>query len=233
MAPNMAVIMAVIMAGADGVLLRAIARGALILGVFAVVGTVLVAGSYQLTRERIQANEREALLKRLHQVIPEVSYDNDLFGDVIEVHAPELLGTVRPVTIYRARKDGRVTAAVLTPVAPDGYNGRIELLVGVRPDGRVSGVRVLSHAETPGLGDGIEVERSDWMRGFRGRSLGDPPATRWQVKRDGGVFDQFTGATITPRAVVGAVRRTLEYVAKNEQWLFASAEEPPTEAKKQ
>ncbi len=223
---------AMIMAGADGTLLRSISRAALILGVFAVVGTVLVAGSYMLTRERIEANEREALLKRLHQVIPEVSYDNDLFADVVEVHSPQLLGTERPVTVYRARKGGRVTAVVLTPVAPDGYNGRIRLLVGVRPDGRVSAVRVLSHAETPGLGDAIEVERSDWIRDFRGRSLGNPPASRWRVKRDGGVFDQFTGATITPRAVVGAVRRTLKYVEKNEQWLFA-AEEPPTEAMKQ
>lgn len=224
--------MARVMAGADGTLLRSVIRAAVTLGVFAVVGTVLVAGSYVLTRERIEANEREALLKRLHQVIPEVSYDNDLFADVIEVRSPELLGTQQPVTVYRARMGERVTAAVLTPVAPDGYNGRIRLLVGVLPDGRVSGVRVLSHSETPGLGDAIEVERSDWIRDFRGRSLGNPPATRWRVKRDGGVFDQFTGATITPRAVVGAVRRTLKYVARNEQWLFG-AEEPPTEAMKQ
>lgn len=204
---------------AESPVLRSMARGALILGVFAVVGTLLVAGSYLLTRDRIAANEREALLRRLHQVAPPATHDNDLFADVIEVSDPRL-DPRGPVSVYRARRDGQVVSVVLTPVAPDGYNGRIRLLVGVRRDGSVSGVRVLAHRETPGLGDAIEVERSDWVRQFKGRALGDPPRERWAVKRDGGVFDQLTGATITPRAVVAAVRRTLEYVVAHRERLF-------------
>ena len=215
--------------GTRRVLLRSVAGAALILGAFAVVGTGLVAGSHLLTRERIAANERAALLRSINQVIPPGGYDNDPLQDLTRVSAPALLGTPRRVPVYRVRRDGAIRAVVLTPVAPDGYNGRIRLLVGVRADGRISGVRVLSHRETPGLGDAIELERSDWIRGFRGKSLGDPPAEKWAVKRDGGAFDQLTGATITPRAVVAAVRRTLEYVARHHEELFETAGETAAE----
>ena len=124
--------------------------------------------------------------------------------------------------MYRARREGRPVAAVLTAVAPDGYNGAIRLLVGVRRDATVAGVRVVSHRETPGLGDFIEAEKSDWVAQFEDRSLGDPPAERWRVRRDGGAFEALTGATITPRAVVGAVRKALIYFRDRREALFAA-----------
>src|SRR5690606_4959952 len=120
-----------------------------------------------------------------------------------------MLGTTQPVTVYRAFRGGEPVAALFNSVAPDGYSGEIRLLVGVRVDGSLSGVRVLSHKETPGLGDPIEVRHSDWITRFSGLSLENPPFERWKVRRDGGDFDQFTGATITPRAVVKATRNTL------------------------
>jgi electron transport complex protein RnfG len=121
-------------------------------------------------------------------------------------------------------------AAVFSVVARGGYAGDIELLVGVRADGRVAGVRVVEHHETPGLGDGIEADKSDWIRGFDGRSLGDPPREDWAVRRDGGDFDQFTGATITPRAVVEAVRDTLIYFEDHRDQVFAQNRQNPGEA---
>lgn len=202
---------------------RAAGIAALVLALFALVGTGLVAAGYELTRERIAANERAALLRNLHAVVAPEEHDNDLFRDVVLVHDPVLLRSEDPLPVYRARRGGDPVAALLTPVAPDGYNGDIRLIVGVYRDGTLAGVRVLSHRETPGLGDAIEVERSDWILGFRGRSLGDPKPAQWAVRRDGGVFDQFTGATITPRAIVAAVKRALEYFAAHRNALFAAA----------
>ena len=135
-------------------------------------------------------------------------------------HLRNALGTQQAVPVYRAFRNGEPVAALLTPVAPNGYSGEIRLLVGIYADGRVAGVRVLGHKETPGLGDAIEIERSDWITSFAGRSLGNPPLEDWKVKRDGGVFDQFTGATITPRAVVQAVRKTLLYFERHRDELF-------------
>jgi electron transport complex protein RnfG len=116
-------------------------------------------------------------------------------------------------------------AAVLASIAPDGYAGTIKLLVGINYDGSIAGVRVVSHKETPGLGDAIEAERSDWILGFNGHSLREPGEERWKVKKDGGIFDQFSGATITPRAIVAAVHNTLSYYQNNREALFAAAEE--------
>lgn len=203
--------------------LRHILVTALLLFLFAAIGTGLVAFTFDNTHERIAANEREALLRNLHVLVPPERHDNDIFTDTIEVTDPDLLGTPRPVTVYRARKDGRPVAAILAPVAPDGYSGEIRLLVAIEADGRLAGVRVAGHRETPGLGDAIEAARSDWILGFEGRSLGDPDEKGWAVKKDGGVFDQFTGATITPRAVVKAVKKALVYFDRNRQTLFAEA----------
>ena len=198
----------------------------LFLFLFAIVGTAFVAFTYEATAERIADNERAALLRRLREIIPPEMHDNDLYHDTIEVRDRALLGTDAPVTVYRVRKGGRPIAVVLTAVAPDGYSGTIKLLIGILFDGTVVGVRVVAHHETPGLGDAIEVERSDWIIRFSGRSLGNPAPERWKVKRDGGVFDQFTGATITPRAVVNAVRLALVYFSRHETQLFA--ENTPT-----
>jgi len=142
-----------------------------------------------------------------------------LAQDTIQVQA-EALGSDEPLTVYRARKAGEPVAAILTVVAPNGYNGSIRLLVGIRRGGSLAGVRVLSHKETPGLGDAVEAQRSDWLEQFPGRALGDPPLEDWKVKRDGGAFDQLTGATVTPRAIVQAVRRALVYFDEHKQALF-------------
>ncbi|MCW9088054.1 MAG: electron transport complex subunit RsxG [Gammaproteobacteria bacterium] len=204
--------------------------GALILGLFAVTGTALVALTQKGTAERIAENERQALLENLHQVVPPALHDNDLYSDTIKVHDP-LLGTNKPVTVYRARQGGQPVAAVIASITPDGYGGDIKLLVGIRYNGTLSGVRVIGHKETPGLGDAIEAERSDWILGFSGRSLVDPAEPQWKVKKDGGVFDQFTGATITPRAVVQAVYSTLRYYQKHREKLYASGAASPEEEK--
>jgi len=197
-------------------------RSGLLLAAFAVVGGSLVALSHEGTRERIAANERAALLRSLHAVIKPGEHDNDIFEDVIRVQSLAWLGTKDPVAVYRARKQGQPVAAVLTPTAPDGYNGNIRLLVGVYYDGTLSGVRVVAHQETPGLGDALDERRSEWIFGFAGRSLTDPEPDLWKVKRDGGVFDQFTGATISPRAVVAAIYRALKYFEANRDELFAT-----------
>jgi len=201
----------------------AMLRAALTLGLFAAVGVFLVALTHAGTRDRIAEVERQALLRNLHAVIRPEAHDNDPTADVIEVQDPLFLGAEGPVPVYRARLAGQPVAAILTPVAPDGYAGAIRLIVAVYYDGTVAGVRVLSHRETPGLGDLLEERRSPWITRFAGCSLGDPPAEQWKVKRDGGAFDQFTGATITPRSVVKAVRHTLEYVRAHRETLFAPA----------
>jgi electron transport complex protein RnfG len=206
--------------------LRHILITGILLFLFAVVGATMVAFTFDATEERIAANERALLLRSLNELIPHERHDNDLFADVIEVTDASLLGTDEPVPVYRARKDGRNVAAVLAPVAPDGYGGAIKLLVCVTLDGTLCGVRVVAHKETPGLGDAIEAERSDWILGFTGKSLTDPPEKQWRVERDGGVFDQFTGATITPRAVVKAVRKTLVYFRQHRAQLFRPAPVP-------
>lgn len=197
--------------------------GALILGLFSVVGTGLVALTHEGTAERIAENERLALLRSLYQLVPPERFDNDIYGDLITVEDKDLLGSQNGVNIYRARKGGQPVAAVINSIAPDGYNGTIKLLVGIYYDGTLAGVRVVNHKETPGLGDGIEAERSDWVLGFDGRSLDNPDSSAWGVKKDGGVFDQFTGATITPRAVVKAVYNTLRYYHQHREVIFATS----------
>lgn len=191
---------------------------AAILGGFAVLGVGLVSATYEATKERIAHNERLSLLRKLQAIVPANTVDNDMVTDRIKIHEPEL-GT-HTTYVYRGRKNGEPVAAVLTPVVPDGYSGPIKLLVAVRVDGTLGGVRVVSHKETPGLGDKIEEERSDWIFGFTGKSLQNPAEDQWGVKRDGGVFDQFTGATITPRSIVKTVKRTLLYVQNQGDKLY-------------
>ncbi|NNJ64576.1 MAG: electron transport complex subunit RsxG [Xanthomonadales bacterium] len=195
------------------------ARAALSLGLVAVIGTLLLTGVDALTRERIAQQERRVLLEQLGQIVP-VRFDNEPLDDRFTFRAEPWFPKGQQVTAYRARLAGEPVAVVLRFLAVNGYNGNISLLAGINYDGSLRGVRVVSHRETPGLGDGIEAEKSDWVRSFEGKSLGRPPLERWAVRRDGGDFDQFTGATITPRAVVEAVRRALEYHAVNREALF-------------
>lgn len=204
--------------------LRSMFLSTALLALFAVVGTGLVAFVHDSTKERIAANERAVLLRRLHEIMPDSRYDNDILADVMMVSDDALDPSLHPRPVYLAWKNGTPVGSVLTAVAPDGYNGEIKILVGAYIDDTVSGVRVVAHRETPGLGDDIDIRRSDWILGFEGRSLGNPPEERWKVKRDGGDFDQFTGATITPRAVVAAVRRALLYFREHKDPLFADRE---------
>lgn len=211
------------------VMLRHILRAAGLLMGFAMIGTSLVAVTLSVTKERITANEEAALLNNLNDLVPAHRYDNALLADTLHIVSPESLGTTQPVTVYRAYQDQKPVALFATPVAPNGYSGPIKLLVGVYADGALAGVRVLNHRETPGLGDAIEIERSDWIRAFEGKTLANPPLRKWTVEKDGGVFDQFTGATVTPRAVVRAVRRFLVYFEKNQDYLFSAQKSLPGE----
>jgi len=195
-------------------------RSALALGLVAMIGTALLAGVNQLTRERIEAQERRSVLEQLEQLVGAERYDNAMHEDQISLQGVAGFATGQEITVYRARMAGEPVAVIMKLTTDEGYNGRIGLLVAVNADGSVSGVRVTSHKETPGLGDGIELPKSDWILGFNGRSLLHPAPAGWAVKRDGGVFDQFTGATITPRAVVDAVRNCLEYFSAHRDALF-------------
>lgn len=204
---------------------RQMFRAAAILGGFAVLCAGLVGLTNEETRDRIAANEKAALLRSLHELIPANSHNNDIYQDSIAVQSKEWLGSKAPVMVYRARMNNEPVAAVIAAEAPDGYSGTIKLLVAVRYNGELAGVRVVTHKETPGLGDYIEAERSDWIRQFDGRSLDNPVEKLWQVKKDGGEFDQNTGATISPRAVVKAVHHALKYYNDHRDELFAAAEE--------
>ena len=196
------------------------ARPVLTLALLAAVLTAIVVLIANVTRNRIVHNEQAWIQQRLDALVAPATHDNDLLTDSIAVTAPDLLGTSQPVRIYRARSGGAPVAAVIRAIAPDGYRGPIELLVAVGRDGRLIGVQVIRHNETPGLGDAFESRDVHWLDKFRGRSLTDPPTQRWTVRRDGGDFDAFTGATITPRAIIKAVRNALEYYQRNSQRIY-------------
>ncbi|TVO75224.1 electron transport complex subunit RsxG [Sedimenticola selenatireducens] len=195
----------------------------ILLALFATAGTALVAVTNDLTADKIAANEREALLRSLVALVPAESIDNDIVTDTQIAHQKDLLGSDETL-VYLGRKQGKPVAAVFSSVVPNGYSGPIKLLVAVRTDGTLGGVRVVSHKETPGLGDKVEENRSDWIYSFNGKSLSNPEYTRWKVKKDGGDFDQFTGATITPRAIVNAVKNTLMYFDRHGESLFMDRE---------
>ncbi len=196
---------------------------------FASFGATLVGLTFNQTEDDILYNEKLTLLKKLNNIIPAQSYDNDLLLDTITLKPDTLLGTEEDTLAYRARKNGQNIAVVFSTIAPNGYNGPIHLLVGIKADGQLAGVRVVKHRETPGLGDVVSISHSNWILGFDGKSLSQPDEKGWKVKRDGGEFDQFTGATITPRAVVKAVHNALLYFDKNQNMLFSG---PPVKAKK-
>jgi electron transport complex protein RnfG len=200
-----------------------IAVAAVLLSLFSVAGAGLVAVTHAVTAERIAQNERQALLDRLTVLVPADRVTNDMATDTLVVSDRERLGSER-TTVYRARAGDAPVALILTAVVPDGYAGPINLLVAVLADGTLGGVRVVSHKETPGLGDKIEEQRTDWIHGFAGKSLANPDPSHWKVKRDGGDFDQFTGATVTPRAIVKAVKNTLLYVRDKGTVLYAPAD---------
>lgn len=198
-------------------------RAILAVAAVAVCAAALISGSHQISAERIERNVAERQLRSLHEVLDPFLYDNDLVGTRVWVIDPDLLGTTDPVQVFLATRDGEPAAAIFAAVAPRGYNGAIDLLVGVDAAGVIQGVRVTDHRETPGLGDQIEIAISGWVTGFDGTSLSDPPLPQWAVAADGGRFDAFTGATVTPRAVVQAVRDTLVYFDEHQAELFERA----------
>jgi len=205
--------------------MKSMLRSAAALGLVAITGTTLLTGVDFLTADRIAAQERRVILEQLGQIIPD-QYDNQLLDDRFSFSDEHYFPNGQTVIAYRARLQGEPRAVVLKFNAVKGYNGNITLLAGINPDGSLRGVRIISHKETPGLGDAIETEKSDWALNFSGKSLTHPEVEKWAVKRDGGQFDQFTGATITPRAVVDAVRLALEYFTAHRDYLFDTAAEP-------
>ena len=190
------------------------------LWLFAVIGTTFVAVTEETTRTKIEDNERVVLLRNLNALLPAEELDNDIVSDTTTVSASALLVTEDNTIVYRARLQGEPIAAIFNSIAPNVYSGKINLLVGVYADGSVAGVRAVKHSETPGLGDAIETQKSDWIFSFNNRSLNSPTPSKWLVKKDGGDFDQFTGATITPRAIVKAVKNTLLYYQQNTDRIF-------------
>lgn len=213
-------------------LAQSIRRNAVGLGLFAIITGGTIAVTQVMTAERIEEQAARAEAKALFEIIPENQHDNDLLSDTVKLPADNRLNSNDPVTVWVARREGRPTGLIMPVVAPDGYSGDIHLLVGVDLQGKVLGVRVTSHKETPGLGDRIETKKSDWIHSFTGRSIGDPEPRRWNVKKNGGVFDQFTGATITPRAVVKAVQRSLIYFRKHRSDIRDILNEPASPRRK-
>jgi len=192
---------------------------AVFLGIFTIAGTAIVAFTYDKTQQRIADNKRDYTLRKLHELISPTMHDNDLNTDVIKVKDP-LLARDAEMTVYRARKNNQPVAAIIECIAPDGYSGNIRLLVAINYNGKLAGVRVTEHLETPGLGDAIEANKSDWIYIFKDKSLEQPTSEHWRVRRDGGEFDQITSATITSRAIVKVTHNVLKYFKENRENLF-------------
>jgi electron transport complex protein RnfG len=198
-------------------------RTLLTLALIGLIAAALLAGVHELTDERIADQAERRALATLNRLVSPDRYDNRLLDDRIRV---TIAGLESPSIIYRARADGEPVALLADVTTADGYSGDIRLLVGLRPDGELIGVRVLEHRETPGLGDRIERDRSDWIEQFAGRSLGDPPGEQWAPDRRGGAFDTLSSATITSAAVIDAVARVLEWFEANRDNVFETASEP-------
>ncbi len=197
----------------------AISKNTKILALFAIACTAIVGLVSELTKERIKQQEQQHLLRTLHSIIEPSRYDNNIANDCIMMSSPEL-GSEKVQTAYLARKSGKVVAVAMTSTAPKGYNGNIDFIMAINNDGSVSGVRVLQHQETPGLGDKVELKKSNWITSFTGKRILSEDDNRWAVTKDNGMFDQFTGATITPRAVVNGVKNSLNYFTKNKDSLL-------------
>ena len=198
---------------------KSMLRAGALLGIFAIIATALVAFTNIATRERINEAKREYTLRKLNELVPPQLHDNELDQDIIHVTDP-LLDKTNEVTIYRAQKDSQIVAVILQCVAPDGYSGRITLLVAIDQTGKLIGVRATEHKETPGLGDAIDTSKSDWIHRFKDKSLQNPGEKNWRVRRDNGEFDQITSATITSRAVVKATYNALRYFEANKDELL-------------
>jgi electron transport complex protein RnfG len=198
-------------------------KTAMVMIAFTIVGTLSLAIIQRTTEAPISKAEAEVRMGLFTQILVPELYDNDLLQDEIKLSAGGELGNRDETSIYRARLKDKPTAVILEATAPDGYSGDIKLLVAIKADGEISGVRVLTHKETPGLGDYIDISHSEWIKQFDGQSLVKRNDEAWFVKKDGGQFEFTTGATITPRAVVKAVHKVLKFYSKNQQAIFETA----------
>ena len=207
---------------------------ALTMVVFALIGTALLAYVFNITREPIEKSEAEARLALFRQILPDEHYygdpksqdDDSLLKNIVEITPNDLLGNKTPSKAYIARQDHKFAAVILEAIAHDGYSGDIKLLIAIRADGTVGGVRVLAHKETPGLGDYIDIAHGNWIKLFDNESVEKTPAEQWKVKKDGGKFDYMVGATITPRAVVKAVAKALQFYEQNQLMLQQKQVQP-------
>ncbi|MBU1393997.1 MAG: electron transport complex subunit RsxG [Gammaproteobacteria bacterium] len=196
-------------------------KNGFLLALFALICTGLVAAVNQQTVDKIKQQEQQELMRVLHQLIPDEMHDNELTAQCTLLQDKDALGTDSPMPAYIATRAGKPVAIAIEAIAPDGYNGNIKLIVGIKTTGEVLGVRTLAHQETPGLGDKIDLRKSNWVTQFVGKVLGSADDKQWLVKKDGGDFDQFTGATITPRAYVKAVKNAVGYFNNNQAQIFS------------
>ncbi|OYY50362.1 MAG: electron transport complex subunit RsxG [Methylophilaceae bacterium 17-44-8] len=203
-------------------IIRHASKTAITLMAFAIVFTTCMAFVYQVTKSPIEQSEAAARMSLFRQIMPEHLHDNDLLQDTIELPPDALLGTTQPTVANIARVQGQPSAIILEAIAHDGYSGDIKLLLAIEADGTLNGVRVITHKETPGLGDYIDIAKNNWIKLFDGQSLNNGKDGDWRVKKDGGKFDYMVGATITPRAVVAAVHKALQYVEQHKQTLFVA-----------
>jgi electron transport complex protein RnfG len=207
------------------IIIKHASKTAFTLIAFALVFTALLAYIFQITKEPIEKSEAAARLALFRQIVPANMHDNDILKDTLTIAPNALLGNTQPSIANRARINNAPAAIILESIAHDGYSGDIKLLIAIKYDGEISGVRVLTHKETPGLGDYIDIAKDDWIKLFDAESLtktsdGKLAENKWKVKKDGGQFDYMAGATITPRAVVKAVHKALKYFEANRDALF-------------
>ncbi len=204
---------------------QSISKNSFILGTFALVTAGILAATFLITKDKIAAAEKRAAQKALSEIVHPDRHNNDMLEDTWQIPEQHLsaLGLETITAVHIATQNAKPVSVVIPSTAPDGYSGDIKLIVGINIDGSIAGVRVLSHKETPGLGDKIDTNKNDWILGFNGTSLNNPDTLHWKVKKDGGQFDQFTGATITPRAVVKRVKQTLEYFDKHQNDILGPA----------
>lgn len=198
---------------------------------FATLGTALLALTFDLTRDTIARSEELEKLKLIRQIVPVSAYDNDIMKDTINVAADDLLGNDHDTVAYRARLKQQPSVVVMQATALEGYGGHISFVIAVHFDGRIGGVRVVSHQETPGLGDYIEITKNEWINIFNGITLEGIKERDWKVKKDGGQFDHMAGATVTPRAIIKAVHKALQYFQQHRKELFVETKADQSQEK--
>lgn len=195
-------------------------KNALILAIFAFVSTGLIAMTYWLTKDKIALEVEQSLIRQISILVPKSHYNNNVYKDCLIINNANYLGSTDKQKAYRMRADNINYAVLITAVAPDGYSGKINIAIAISNQQQILGVSILNHQETPGLGDKIERNKSNWLNQFNQLSLNKMTTSHWKLKKDGGQFDALTGATITPRAVVKAISKSLDYFSKNKEILF-------------